>query len=669
MTVNIPSAQSVRIGGQIFHVNVSQAQVDARNIDRERARQLSRETARRRRALEDRRNQIEQREENKRQAELAKRREKQREATERYQRAHIPQRRRFSSPVLDKAYSAPALATDVNLHSLSDTRFQSLRPRRPVVNQVVNEDKHQLRTVQSRVAFKDTFQKPPTQPHPPAYPRPETAVRPVSVRTAWSTESSPVVAVESAEPDMKEESSVDESDEIEEEENSTFIVETNAVEINRCSTPEIEQEIVLVPQPPECPKPTAVDPRNAKIMSKVKPGERTRETGKEKVDEGKPAEKVVTGILKRRVTKRIVSASGNRGIIAASIRDSLELMSHKPGDGQRSKTVRWEKLYYDDGSIAEFAADGKPKPIAGKTLRTKNSRRVAVKKPAQPGQKGNGEKPKGKRITKKKKTEIGSEVAMSAMAYRHSSYSVAPTPSAATFKTETPQFSPHDHNGQGEGMSRDGKAVQTSATTTTNQISSRIPMPPTVARPLTSRTQILRSKRIAQTTNPIRAPPKPHFRTDSNYVVNSNNQVNIHIGSVELSPNTELNRTPTENDITWLWDRVRTVLESQKPSKRPRSSTVIPKSSSRPQFAKSRPHSAHVNSSTAAFVLAEQLASRGVADQRIMNVIQPTPPPPPQTTLSLEEQQIEQSLQRLDDRLLHIQETVGYNGIAFRNRH
>jgi len=212
------------------------------------------------------------------------------------------------------------------------------------------------------------------------------------------------------------------------------------------------------------------------------------------------------------------------------------------------------------------------------------------------------------------------------------------------------------------------KAVQTT-TTTTNQISSRIPMPPTVARPLTSRTQILRSKRIVQTTNPIRAPPKPHFRTDSNYVVNSNNQVNIHIGSVELSPNTELNRTPTENDITWLWDRVRTVLESQKPSKRPRSSTVIPKSSSRPQFAKSRPHSAHVNSSTAAFVLAEQLASRGVADQRIMNVIQPTPPPPPQTTLSLEEQQIEQSLQRLDDRLLHIQETVGYNGIAFRNRH
>jgi len=665
MTVNIPSAQSVRIGGQIFHVNVSQAQVDARNIDRERARQLSRETARRRRALEDRRNQIEQREEKKRQAELAKRREKQREATERYQRAHIPQRRRFSSPVLDKAYSAPALATDVNLHSLSDTRFQSLRPRRPVVNQVVNEDKHQLRTVQSRVAFKDTFQKPPTQPHPPAYPRPEITTRPVSVRTAWSTESTPVVAVESEEPDVQNESSVDESDGIEEE-NSTFIVETNAVEINRCSTPEIEQEIVLVPKPPECPKPIAVDPRNAKIMSKVKTGERVRETASEKFEEGKPVEKAVRGILKRRGTKRIVSASSNRGIIAASIRDSLELMSTKPGDGQRSKTVRWEKLYYDDGSIAEFAADGKPKPIAGKTLRTKNSRRVAVKKPVQSAQKGSGEKPKGKRITKKKKTEIGSEVSMSGMAYRHSSYSVAPTPSAAAFKTEAPQFTPHENNGQEEGISRDGNAIQT---TTPNQISSRIPMPPTVARPLTSRTQILRSKRIVQTTTPIRAPPKAHFRNDSNYVVNSNNQVNIHIGSVELTPNTELNRTPTENDITWLWDRVRTVLENQKPSKRPRSSTAIPKSSSRPQFAKSRPHSAHVNSSTAAFVLAEQLASRGAADQRIMNVIQPTPPPPPQTTLSLEEQQIEQSLQRLDDRLLHIQETVGYNGIAFRNRH
>ena len=168
---------------------------------------------------------------------------------------------------------------------------------------------------------------------------------------------------------------------------------------------------------------------------------------------------------------------------------------------------------------------------------------------------------------------------MSGMAYRHSSYSVAPTPSAAAFKTEAPQFTPHENNGQEEGISRDGNAIQT---TTPNQISSRIPMPPTVARPLTSRTQILRSKRIVQTTTPIRAPPKAHFRNDSNYVVNSNNQVyyvdeysmmstqikfiefailkgpkmkyvqslfqvNIHIGSVELTPNTELNRTPTEN--------------------------------------------------------------------------------------------------------------------------
>jgi len=73
---------------------------------------------------------------------------------------------------------------------------------------------------------------------------------------------------------------------------------------------------------------------------------------------------------------------------------------------------------------------------------------------------------------------------------------------------------------------------------------------------------------------------------------------------------------------------------------------------------------AHVGSSTAAFAIAEQLARRGARDEQIMEVIGHQP-----TSLSIEEQQIEQSLQRLDDRLLHIQETAGFNGIAFHNRH
>ena len=65
--------------------------------------------------------------------------------------------------------------------------------------------------------------------------------------------------------------------------------------------------------------------------------------------------------------------------------------------------------------------------------------------------------------------------------------------------------------------------------------------------------------------------------------------------------------------------------------------------------------SAHAGGSQTAFELAEQMAERNVPDSRIMNVINL---PGPATTLSLEEQQIEQSLQRLDDRLLTLQESL-----------
>ena len=82
--------------------------------------------------------------------------------------------------------------------------------------------------------------------------------------------------------------------------------------------------------------------------------------------------------------------------------------------------------------------------------------------------------------------------------------------------------------------------------------------------------------------------------------------------------------------------------------------------------------SAHVQNSSAAFALAEELTRRGYPNDRILSLIgqgQTRPQGQPQTTLSMEEQQIEQSLARLDDRLFHLQENNGFNGIDFHNRH
>ena len=56
------------------------------------------------------------------------------------------------------------------------------------------------------------------------------------------------------------------------------------------------------------------------------------------------------GILKKKRSRtRVVSAAGNRGIIAASIRDSLEIskksVDEEPAEVRRN--VVWDKLYYD----------------------------------------------------------------------------------------------------------------------------------------------------------------------------------------------------------------------------------------------------------------------------------------------------------------------------------
>merc|ERR1719399_2645737 len=176
--------------------------------------------------------------------------------------------------------------------------------------------------------------------------------------------------------------------------------------------------------------------------------------------------------------------------------------------------------------------------------------------------------------------------------------------------------------------------------------SSRIPMPPTTPRPLTSRTQVIRSRRKL-VSGPVKVKTyKTNNIQDPQLILNSNNQVNIHIGSLE---------------INWLWDRVRSALEAQHshPPKRPK---TAPKSSRNvPVFSKSaRPTSASaVNSSSSQFILAEQMARRGAPDDRILGVINP-----PMTQLSLEEQQIQESLMRLDNRLLNIQDNVTSNQSA-----
>ena len=67
-----------------------------------------------------------------------------------------------------------------------------------------------------------------------------------------------------------------------------------------------------------------------------------------------------------------------------------------------------------------------------------------------------------------------------------------------------------------------------------------------------------------------------------------------------------------------------------------------------------------VNTSSSQFILAEQMARRGAPDDRIMGVINP-----PMTQLSLEEQQIQESLMRLDNRLLNIQVKLFYELVQF----
>merc|ERR1711887_285807 len=102
------------------------------------------------------------------------------------------------------------------------------------------------------------------------------------------------------------------------------------------------------------------------------------------------------------------------------------------------------------------------------------------------------------------------------MTTRNAQYSVVPSPSSgSTLRTEAPLIRPEYE--------------------TIPDASSRIPMPPTTPRPLSSRTQVIRSRRKL-VSGPVKVKTyKTNNVNDPQMILNSNNQVNIHIGSLEIN--------------------------------------------------------------------------------------------------------------------------------------
>nr|XP_026695227.1 uncharacterized protein LOC100175716 isoform X3 [Ciona intestinalis] len=90
MTIGNPGqTYGVRVGNETYSLVITDEDLEKRKIDREKAKKLSQETNRRRKALEERKKLAEEREARKRSLELSKRRQRQTEATERYQRSHL----------------------------------------------------------------------------------------------------------------------------------------------------------------------------------------------------------------------------------------------------------------------------------------------------------------------------------------------------------------------------------------------------------------------------------------------------------------------------------------------------------------------------------------------------------------------------------------------------
>merc|ERR1712141_449470 len=128
-----------------------------------------------------------------------------------------------------------------------------------------------------------------------------------------------------------------------------------------------------------------------------------------KEEKEEPAESTSTkSILKTR--------SYNRRIVSASIRDSLELLGKTPE--KSSKSVRWDRLYYDDNSMAEFGNDGKPVAALKKKGKKAGTKPAVDKKQIVV---------KGK---KKKTSEPVEMMKINKMVTRNNQYSIVPRPSS-----------------------------------------------------------------------------------------------------------------------------------------------------------------------------------------------------------------------------------------------
>ena len=134
--------------------------------------------------------------------------------------------------------------------------------------------------------------------------------------------------------------------------------------------------------------------------------------------------------------RRVVSATKNQGLVAASIRDSLDLVGRKLD--KPAKSVKWDRLYYNDATIAEFGGDNwRPVPVKETSLMTKKRGRGK----ATPKQQDKAEKGAGKRSSKTAKADNQPEMSRQMGTYTSQAI-VVPSPSSGSshtpLRTEAP---------------------------------------------------------------------------------------------------------------------------------------------------------------------------------------------------------------------------------------
>ena len=279
------------------------------------------------------------------------------------------------------------------------------------------------------------------QPSPPAHPRP-------IQRNAWNNDLEPPGVRAPSRCDQREESSDEPKTTSEEDDlESTFTIQKDANKISRASTPELPAQMKFItPAPPQAPRPTVpttdLDPRMRQIeVLNVVSSPALLETEKvEKTDEYVDTTQMGDfeqeqterkSILKKNSSnrRRVVSAT-QKGLVAASIRDSLDLVGRKLD--KPSKSVKWDKLYYNDSTIAEFGTDNW-RPVPAKDASKKRGRKAQT-----PKQQEKVEKGAGKRSSKTAKQSEKVEIKPKMTTYTSHAV-VVPTPSSGTqLRTEAP---------------------------------------------------------------------------------------------------------------------------------------------------------------------------------------------------------------------------------------